>query len=298
VTRPVSHWALAGLALLLLAVFGTFLWWFGPWQAQLGFGIWALFSAPLLVAGYRRTRIRWLLYLGTGLVPAALAVGLTSDSFWMWDRWQGMLVMAVCASLPLALTIAWLHRLFAQPVADQPRRWTIANAAGLLAAVVMVVPTFEWARRESEPLAANPAYTSEFAGCYSLEFGPWIPSEMLGHGVHGIVPDRIRLDTVRGDTATRSVRDGGLFEFSQHLIRPGWWGSAYWEPITRDRVQLIWNTGFNGVGLDLRRHGGELRGKATGHTDVGGPWPEPRARVRARPIDCALVAPDTARRLK
>jgi hypothetical protein len=154
----------------------------------------------------------------------------------------------------------------------------------VLAAVVTMVPAFAWARVETEQPASHAEYTSEFAGCYQLEVGRWIPPTMLGHSVHGLLPARIQLDTTRGNSA----RDHAIFERSQLLIRPGWDGAAYWIPISHDRVHLTWNTGFNGVGVDLRRHGNELRGKARGHTDVGGPWPNPRARVRARPIDCAL----------
>jgi len=289
-TRTFGHWVLVGLALLFLGAFGVFLWWFGPWHAQVGFGLWAVASAPLLVAAYFRTRIRWLLYLGAGLVPAGLVVGVTSGSIWPWDRWPAMLLMAVCAGLPLTLTVGWLHRFLGDPAVETLGAWSIKNIGPLLAAAVTMIPAYAWARAESKQPASNPAYTSEFAGCYALEFGRWIPSTMLGHGVHGIVPARVQLDTVRGDSAI-----GALFERSQLLIRPGWWGSAYWQPTSRDHVLLQWSTGFNGVGLDLRRHGEELRGRATGFTDVSGWWPEPRARVRARPIDCSLVAADSAR---
>jgi hypothetical protein len=285
-TRPFGHWVLVSLALLLLGAFAVFLWWFGPWHAQLGFGLWALASAPLLIAAYSRRRIRWLLYLGTGLIPAGLVVGITSGAIWMWGNWQGMLVTAVSVSLPLALTIGWIHRFLGPPAGP--------NAGPLLAAVVTMIPVFAWARAETQELVSNPAYTSEFAGCYELELGAWIPSAMMGHSVYGILPARIQLDTVRGDAARRETMYA-TFERSELLIRPGWRGSAYWEPISRERVRLIWNTGFHGVGMDLRRHGQELRGRATGHTDVSGWWPEPRARVRARLIDCSLVPADTAR---
>jgi hypothetical protein len=295
VTRTVGHWVLVALALLLLAAFGTFLWWFGPWHGLLGFGLWALASGPLLIAAYSRTRIRWLLYVGTGLIPAGLIIAFMSESIGMWGTWQGLLAMSLSASLPLALTLAWLRRFLGRSPHETQNRWTMTNAGPLLAAVVTIVPAFAWARAEMQELVSDPAHTSAFAGCYELEFGRWIPSAMMGHSVHGIVPARVQLDTVRGDPVRRETMYD-TFERSELLIRPGWWGSAYWEPISRERVRLIWNTGFHGVGLDLRRHGLELRGKATGHTDVSGlPWPETRARVRARPIDCSLVPADTAR---
>jgi len=220
-----------------------------------------------------------------------LVVALASDSVWYWGSWPGTLAVSVCAGLPVALTVAWLHRFLGRSTLETQTPWTIMNLGPALAAVVTMVPAFAWARVETEQPASHAEYTSEFAGCYQLEVGRWIPSTMLGHSVHGILPARIQLDTTRGNSA----RDHAIFERSQLLIRPGWDGAAYWIPISHDRVHLTWNTGFNGVGVDLRRHGNELRGKARGHTDVGGPWPNPRARVRARPIDCALVPADTSR---
>ena len=124
-TRTRGHWVLPALALVLLAAFGAFVWWFGPWDSQLGFGLWAIASAPLLVRAYGMTRVRWLLYLGTGLVPGGLVVALTSDSVWYWGSWPGTLAVSVCAGLPVALTVAWLHRFLGRSTLETQTPWTI-----------------------------------------------------------------------------------------------------------------------------------------------------------------------------
>jgi hypothetical protein len=204
-------------------------------------------------------------------------------------------VIALCAAAPPAITIASIRRLLrgarTEPSSD---RWTVANASPLVAAVLVMVGAAGWARAEARRPVADPSFASAFAGCYELAFGGWIPSMMLGHSVHGIVPKRLQLDTMRGDPAHRATMYD-TFERNELLIRPGWQGSAYWQPIDGERVYLHWNTGFHGVGVRLRRRGQELRGMAFGHTDVSGPWPEPRARVHARAIDCSSVESDTVR---
>jgi hypothetical protein len=150
-----------------------------------------------------------------------------------------------------------------------------------------MIGTVSWARADLGEDVENTAYIGKFAGCYEVEVGPWIPSIMLGHAAQGIIPDRLQLDTARRVTyvARKSL-----------VIRPRWaYGDAWWLPIDANEVRLIWHNGYNGVSVDLHRRGAQLRGKAIGSTDMGGFWPESRALVRARPIDCTLVAADSVR---
>lgn len=284
--RTTGDWVLAGFGVMTLLLFAVFLWWFGPWHAALGFGLWALLSGPLLILAWRRTRSRWLLYLGSGLFPCGLVVGLTAGSVWSWGAWQAIATSAVAAGLPLAITSGWVRRLLRRSHGPEDR-WTLPSAITFAASAGIMIGTLSWARAEAEGRDENWAYVPDFAACYEVEFGPWIPSVMLGHAAQGIVPARIRLDTTRGSNS---------FESNKPLIRPGWSdGEAYWAPTDAKRVELVWHNGFHGVGLSLHRRGSELRGRAVGHTDVGGFWPESRALVRARPIDCALVPADTVR---
>ena len=283
--RTTGDWVLAALGLMTLLVFAVALWWFGPWHATLAFGIWSILSAPLLIIGYRRTGIRWLLYLGSGLIPCGLIVGLLGGDTWPWDTWYVFAMHGVAAALPLAITVAWTRRQLSR--SNEPQdRWILTAITSVVSAGVMF-GAISWARAEAATREENWAYIADFAGCYEVRVGPWIPSVMLGHGAQGIVPARIQLDTTRGDHS---------WERNKPLIRPGWPnGDAFWAPRDSKRLELVWNNGFHGVGLSLRRRGSELRGRAVGHTDVGGFWPESRALVRARPIDCALVPADTVR---
>src|SRR5580765_8696631 len=125
--RKTGDWLLAALGVLTLLIFAVFLWWFGPWHAPLGFGIWAVLSSSLLVVAYRRTRSRWLLYLGTGLLPCGLVVGTTAADSWSWGSWDAWYVLAtnaLTAALPLAITITWVWRMM-RPAHGPQDRWTI-----------------------------------------------------------------------------------------------------------------------------------------------------------------------------
>src|ERR1700739_2153198 len=98
-------------------------------------------------------------------------------------------------------------------------------------------------------------------------------------------PRRIKLLSERGTEG---------FEQDGFLIRaisrpkgaaPANGGPAYWQLKSDNQVDLIWNDGFSGVTLALRKVGTELRGWAHPHFDT--PTIPPRiARVTARGISC------------
>jgi hypothetical protein len=187
--RTIGDWVLAALGQMTLLVLALVLWWFGPWHATLAFGIWSILSAPLLIIGYRRTGSRWLLYLGSGLIPSGLIIALLGGDAYPWDVWYVFALHAVAATLPLPITIAWTRRLLSR--SDNPQdRWVLTAITSVVSAVVFV-GTISWARAEAERRAENWAYVPDFAGCYEVELGPWIPSVMLGHAAQGIVPARI-----------------------------------------------------------------------------------------------------------
>lgn len=284
--RTVGDWVLVALGVMTLLIFAVFLWWFGPWHAPLAFGVWALLSASLLIIAYRRTRSRWLLYLGSGLIPSGYVVGTITDDVLMWGTWQAKAAVAVAAALPLAITVAWMRRLLTRSQAPQ-ERITALTGMTIAACAAIMIGTFSWARADEQTAAENPTYMSRFAGCYEVDVGPWIPSIMLGHAAQGIIPDRLQLDTMRRVTYVGR---------NDLVIRPRWsLGDAWWLPIDASQVRLVWHNGYNGVSVNLRRQGAELRGRAVGSTDVSGFWPESRALVRARPTDCASVPVDSVR---
>jgi hypothetical protein len=276
-----TRWLLAVLAFGTLLAFGVFLWWFGPWHATRAFGVWAVLNAPLVVIAYRMTRKRWLLYLGSGLLPWGLVVGLPSPSS-LWGEPVGLLIIALSCGVPLALTAAWMTSLFPEP-AGLLVRW-LATAGPITITALVIVAVAKWAIADAQPPPVEKSpYVRTFAGCYEIEFGRWIPGGVEARQVtEGIVPKRIQLDTMR--------------ERNWQLIRPGWsQGDAYWSPVGPRKVRMLWTTGFGGLLLALRPSGGELRGRALIFTDADGFMPEPRALVRARPIACALVPADTVR---
>src|SRR6266487_735989 len=186
----------------------------------------------------------------------------------------------------MVITIAWVSRLLRASQGTQ-EKWTILNGGALVASAGVMLGVYMWARSDERRPEENAKFTQNFAGCYEVEVGPWIPSVMLGHAAQGIIPDRLQLDTVRRVTY---VARNSL------LIRPRWSnGDAWWLPIDANQVRLVWHNGYNGVSVDVHRRGAQLRGKAVGSTDMGGFWPESRALVRARPTDCASVPVDSVR---
>src|SRR5437773_4706175 len=178
--RTVGDWVLAALGVITLLIFAVFLWWFGPWHAPLAFSVWALLSASLLIIAYRRTRSRWLLYVGSGLIPSGFVVGIIANDVWMGGLWQAKATVAVVAALPLALTVAWMRRLVTRSQAPQ-ERITALTGMTIAACAAIMIGTFSWARADGQKAAENPTYISRFAGCYEVDVGPWIPSIMLGH---------------------------------------------------------------------------------------------------------------------
>src|SRR6058998_1082758 len=163
--RTLGSWVLAALGIVTLLILAVFLWWFGPWHAALGFGIWALLSAPLLIFAYRRTRSRWLLYLGSGLIPCGLIVGATADEVLWWGTWSAIATSAFAVALPLAITVAWVGRLTRLSHGPQDR-WTILAGATVLVCAAVMIGTVSWARADLGKDVENKAYIGKFAGCY------------------------------------------------------------------------------------------------------------------------------------
>lgn len=300
-----THPVLTGLLLAVLAALVAFAAWFGPESAALGFTLWALASAPMVLAAWFRTRSRPLRTHAVLLLLTALGMPVFAQ---VLDRIEtrspalGAAFQILFTALPFLLTVEWLRRLHAAPARGVPvlRHAPVGWRAPAMAGVLALAGAGWWVHASVRWRPEEPASVARFAGCYEIRLGRWIPGAMSGHDVGGIVPARVHLDTVRGvalDTAARGA-DGPeerWGEVGRRLIRPGWWGHAYWVPVEGERVWLVWGTGFHGVGMELRAHRGELRGVATGFTDVVSWWPDPRARVRAVPVDCALVGPDNAR---
>lgn len=144
-------------------------------------------------------------------------------------------------------------------------------------------------------------FLSSHAGCYALHLSAWRPSIMLGHSHRGIVPPAVRLDTARGEPFapddTTSRKWWHRHETGRPLIRPGRGRmSSYWYPVDARTINLVWTTGHHGVRMALQNKETGYTGLANAFTDVVMPGlRNPRATVRAEPVDCSAVSHDSAR---
>ena len=302
-------WLALGLAAAVAA------WWYGPAWAPLVFGLWCVPAAPLAFLTYRTTAIRWQRRVAAGLlVPALAALSIPGLFSWVPGPVEGMwFALPLPATAFVLLTTLFTGSLAARGLqAANPRSTRravlrIASAVGLGSLVAGSFWTWrehDWMFREAELGQA-----ARFAGCYELRRTAWVPSDVAAHSIVGILPAYIRLDTMPGGPAGRSDEppaaedpfDGHFRrpEAGELLIRPSWWGGAYWQPLDERRARLVWTTGLHGVIVHAEQYGTGFRGVAEGFTDYGTPWPPPRARVHAISMDClrleSLVRADSAR---
>lgn len=134
-----------------------------------------------------------------------------------------------------------------------------------------------------QPQAQKQTETSvaSLAGCYELKLGRWWPWSFSVDTELVTPPSRIQLLLERG--AEGFERDGFLIRAIKGAA-PGRGGPSYWQPRSRDQVDLIWNDGFTGVTLELKRDGDQWRGWAHPHFDY--PTIPHIAQVTARRIAC------------
>ena len=280
------RWLLAIIAFAMLFAFGVSMWRFGPPYATRVLGVWMVLTAPLFLITYRMTRARWMLYLGFSLLPLGLVSLLLPFPYWSWylDT-EGAFVSLVglACAIPLILTFAWTLSVFPESGHVGPRQWLVRTGGPILLTSFTIFATSVWAVADSEAPVAKPQYTQNFAGCYELDFGRWIPGgDEFRRALPAVVPQRIRLDS--------TYAEGGL------LIRPPtWWGRASWVPTGSRSITMTWSDVFNSVNMRLYRWGRDLRGRVIAYSDADWPVPEPRALVHARPTDCANVSTDTLR---
>ena len=150
----------------------------------------------------------------------------------------------------------------------------------LLILVLVLVPSSE-TKGQTQP---SPP-TKSFEGCYELTLGRWWPWSFGGDNELVTPPPRIRLLSERG--AKGFEQDGFLIRAipPRKGTASGREGPSYWNVKSANEIDLIWNDGFTGVTLSLKRSGDELRGWAHPHFDH--PILVPRiAYVTARKTSC------------
>jgi hypothetical protein len=115
---------------------------------------------------------------------------------------------------------------------------------------------------------APPTPTTEsFEGCYELTMGRWWPWSFGEDNQFVTPPGRIRLLSERG--ANGFEQDGFLIRALPPLkgAAIGRGGPAFWVVKSATEIDLIWNDGFTGIRISLRRSGNALRGWAHPHFD-------------------------------
>jgi hypothetical protein len=158
-------------------------------------------------------------------------------------------------------------------------RWVIAVGTFL----VVVCFCFALLRSEAKSQTQTAGLTKSFEGCYELTLGRWWPFD---EDLRFIAPpSRVRLLTELGTKG---------FEKDRFLIRaiPTEKGAALghrrasnWNVKSANEIDLIWNNGFTGVTLSLKKSGDELNGWAHPHFDFPSLIPN-TAHALARKIAC------------
>jgi hypothetical protein len=133
-----------------------------------------------------------------------------------------------------------------------------ASRIALLPAFLLVVTSYSDAQnRSNSGQQAEEARASAFVGCYELTLGRWWPWSFGGDADLVTPPKRIQLLPPRGALG---------FEKDRLLIRPlpnsgtGRGGPSYWQPSSEGQVDLIWNDGFTGMVINLKKSGNVLQG--------------------------------------
>jgi hypothetical protein len=268
------RWLLAVIAIGSLVVFAMFLWWFGPFYATRGLGLWMLVSAPLFFVSYAITRARWMMHAGYILIPLGMIISVVRFPNWLENDSPIPSIVGLACAVPIILASAWALSVFGGPTRPGMLRSAVRTLSPVCLIAATVVGGTIWATSEDRP--AMPQYVANFTGCYELSFGRWIPGgDEVRRGVRNIVPQHLRLDEGR---------------VGRRLILPYWWDEGTWTPTGPQDVELSTTTGLGGLAVSLHRvRDGMLHGRALIFSDVDGYLPEPRALVTLRPEDCSYV---------
>jgi hypothetical protein len=92
--------------------------------------------------------------------------------------------------------------------------------------------------------------TKPFEGCYELTLGRWWPWSFGGDNEFVTPPSRIQLLSEHGTKGFE--KDGFLI---RRISPKGRGGPSYWRVNSDNQIDLMWNDGFTGVTLVLKKHG-------------------------------------------
>ena len=119
------------------------------------------------------------------------------------------------------------------------------------------------------------------AGCYALSIGKWSPPVALGEDSKDVAPPAVvRLLTTRGSGGIESM---GMAVRPARGSAPSIHRASYWL-FEKDRVVVVWTTGFSGLRMTLHPSPTGLQGEAESFWDFD--RPTQRAHVDATRVGC------------
>jgi hypothetical protein len=119
-------------------------------------------------------------------------------------------------------------------------------------------------------------------GCYELTLSDWLQDLKLGEDTVFITPPhRIQLFAERG---TKGWEAEGYIVKAAPGARASVHRGSFWLPKGPKSIEIVWTTGFSGLGMGLTLEEDELHGKAKTFWDF--PRREQTADVVARKVDC------------
>ncbi len=288
----------SGIWIALLVAFVAYLLWFGAAESWSGWeALWLPLTLPLYLATHWVTR-KWAAYrgllvaIGLPLVLSLAFVTLSSAELIAEDvagRWGSVAGIG----LPFIVTyvqVRFIRRRLGEAAETTGLfEWRAVGGAGA-ALLVLLLGIGYWTQGVTARPSMEPEAIPMMAGCYDLNV-LWFPDVFVEDSHLSLSRDlRIKLDTIPGtdrfETRGLVVRriDGSDWGPTYPGGSSRW--MAYWLPHRRDRLTVIWTTGYHGMQMRLRTTSSGLRGTALESTDLAHPLMG-RARIRATRIDCA-----------
>jgi hypothetical protein len=272
------------------------------------------YSDPLVVYP-EATQVHWTKFQGTDQLIYEVKVDYPADSVISWisdqlkakgwqardeDYWnpglptsnvRGWTQFADATVQPQATVDAWVgqweNRL--GDIAEYALRYQYPPGDRYTLTVMAVLTPADLAKKAPKnPQQQGQAGTNDvaaaepFAGCYELKLGRWWPWGFGRDTQYVTPPSRIQLLAERG---TKGFEQDGFLIRAIKGTAPGRGGPSYWQVRSSDLIDLIWNDGFSGVTLRLKKRGNELDGRAHPHFDF--PTVARTAKATAQRIACA-----------
>jgi hypothetical protein len=122
-----------------------------------------------------------------------------------------------------------------------------------------------------------PPTDARFTACYKLTLSPWTPDLNLGEDAVFVTPPT-------------TIELTGTAERGGFLVKPALGAAqsihstAYWRPLPKAQIRIVWTTGFSGLTMILKREDSSLVGTAETFWDFARRIQ--KAKVRADEVPC------------